>query len=186
MIDSSSESEIVSGLRDGDRQAWESLCQLFEDRLWHHISRLIGNDHAAVCDVFQETLMAVARSGRSISSDTKLWPWLAKIGHNQAALFWRTRYRDKRMEDDQATRKSPAITDNDPAAALMQQESNMLIRRLLLEMDGDYAAVLTAKYIEGLSIAEIVELFGGTTESIRSRLARARKDFRQRYERAVE
>ena len=62
----------------------------------------------------------------------------------------------------------------------------MLIRRLLLEMDGDYAAVLTAKYIEGLSIVEIVELFGGTTESIRSRLARARKDFRQRYERAVE
>ena len=186
MIDSSSESEIISGLRDGDRQAWESLCETFEDRLWRHISRLIGNDHAAVCDVFQETLMAVARSGRSISSDTKLWPWLAKIGHNQAALFWRVRYRNKRIESAQVIHESPPTTDNDPAAALMQQETNLLIRRLLIEMDAEYASVLTAKYIEGLSVAQIVELFGGTTESVRSRLARARKDFRNRYQRAVE
>lgn len=184
MIDSQSESEIVSGLRDGDRKAWDALCQTFEDRLWRHISRLVGKDHAAVCDVFQETLMAVARSGRSISSDTKLWPWLAKIGHNQAALFWRIRYRDKRFEQTQEAQ--PNGNNSDPAAALIQQETNMLIRRLLTEMDADYAVVLTAKYIEGMSVAQIVELFGGTTESVRSRLARARKEFRQRYERAVD
>jgi RNA polymerase sigma-70 factor (ECF subfamily) len=47
-------------------------------------------------------------------------------------------------------------------------------------MSPDHAVLLEAKYIDELSVADIVETFGGTTESVRSRLARARREFSER------
>ena len=123
-------------------------------------------------------MLAVARAGRNLSSDTQLWAWLATIGHHRAARYWRNRYQTQ----------SVLIVDNledegcSPEAALSRQETVGAVRVLLSEMTADHAAVLTAKYIDGLSVAEMTKILGGTLESVRSRLARARREFRQRYE----
>jgi RNA polymerase sigma-70 factor (ECF subfamily) len=53
-------------------------------------------------------------------------------------------------------------------------------------MASDYVTVLTAKYIDGQSIAQIVSEIGGTAEGVRSRLARARRDFKLRFVRLSE
>lgn len=181
MTDGPDDAAIVGGLRSGDRDAWDALCQRYGARLWRYVARLIGSDHNAVEDVFQEALLAVAKSGRSLRPETLLWPWLSRIGHNQAALFWRQRYRDG-VPDGPAV-EPLASADGDPVAALARRETVETVRLLLAEMNADHVALLTAKYFDGLSVAEIVNLFGGTTEGVRSSLARARRDFRVRCER---
>ncbi|MEO1994654.1 MAG: sigma factor-like helix-turn-helix DNA-binding protein, partial [Planctomycetaceae bacterium] len=62
-------------------------------------------------------------------------------------------------------------------------ETVAAIRHLLAQLSSEQVAILTAKYLDGLSVAEIVSAMGGTIESVRSRLARARREFRERYER---
>jgi len=181
VTDGINEADIVSGLRAGDRNAWDALCRQYGERLWRYVARLVGSDEDAVADVFQETLMAVATSGRTIRSETTLWPWLGRIGHNQAALFWRKRYRDRPAEHEPV--ESLATADGDPVAALTQMETVESVRMLLAEMNADHVALLTAKYLDGLTVPQILESFGGTTEGIRSSLARARRDFRERYDR---
>lgn len=171
--------EIVRGLREGSRDAWNALCQQYSSRVWQYVARLIGSDTDAVADVFQETMLAVARSGRSLDEDARLWAWLARIAHNQAALHWRQTYR-ARLEPVNLD-QLPTEADG-PADLLGQAELVESIRRLLAEMDSDQVTLLTAKYLDGLSVAEIVAMVGGTTESVRSRLARARRDFRSRFE----
>ena len=52
-------------------------------------------------------------------------------------------------------------------------------------MNAESAALLTGKYLDGLSIQQLVQTMGGTRESVRSRLARARRDFAARYEREI-
>ena len=41
--------------------------------------------------------------------------------------------------------------------------------------------MLVAKYMDELSVQKIVETFGGTVESVRSRIARARRLFKERF-----
>lgn len=73
--------------------------------------------------------------------------------------------------------------DGDPVASLTRMETVESVRALLSEMNADHVALLTAKYLDGLTVPQILDVFGGTTESVRSSLARARRDFRERYDR---
>ncbi len=183
MIVGLEDAEIVQGLRDGDRGAWNALCNQYSQRLWRYVARLVGRDEEAVAEIYQETMLAVAKSGRGLAEDSKLWPWLARIGHNQTALYWRKYYRNrgKRLEGHLVESKS----EERPDAMLARAESVDCVRRLLTEMPSDHVTVLTAKYLDGLTVPEIVEVMGVTHESVRSKLARARRDFRKRYEKLV-
>ncbi len=181
MTDWQDDSEIVRGLRAGDRCAWDALCAKYGDRVCRYVARLIGGDQEAVRDVFQETMLAVARSGRAIRPDTRLWAWLSAIGHNQAALHWRQVYRNRTgiVDDDPVDDQDTS----DPTKHLDQAETRDSIRAILAEMDAGHVMLLTAKYIDEMPIKEIALAVGGTDESVRSKLARARRDFRQRYQR---
>ena len=75
------------------------------------------------------------------------------------------------------------ITPSGLAGQLLRGELVDAVRSLLAEMDADHVALLTAKYLDEMSVAEMVDAMGGTSESVRSKLARARRDFRQRFER---
>lgn len=180
MSDILTESEIVRGLRQGDRRAWEALCNQYSPRIWRYVARLVGQNEEVVAEVFQETMLAVAKSGRNLAEKSKLWPWLAAIGHNQTALYWRKNARLRHV----GLTSDPTLDPN-PLEMLLRSETIHLVRTLLAEMNAEAVALLSAKYLDGLSISEIVQLMGGTQESIRSRLARARRDFRSRYERAT-
>jgi RNA polymerase sigma-70 factor (ECF subfamily) len=178
------DAEIVQGLRQGDRRAWEALCRQFSPRVWRYVARLIGRDEEAVADVFQETLLAVAKAGRTLAEETMLWPWLAAIGQNQAALHWRKISHARQVSLTREPRDPTG--DHGPLDNLMRAETVDLVRSLLAEMNSDAVALLLGKYLDGLSVLELVELMGGTQEAVRSRLARARRDFRSRYERATQ
>ena len=175
------EREIVLGLRSEDPSAWHALCDQFGDRIWTFIVRLVGNDESVVCDVFQETFLAASRSGRNLDAEhTKLWAWLSRIAHNQVANYWRQVYRNpQRLEPPDV----PADPILGPETVFSGKEMAELVRRVLAEMGSDYVTLLTAKYINDQSVAQIVNENGGTTESVRSRLARARRDFKLRFER---
>lgn len=176
MDDPWEESDIIRGLQSGDSDAWEALCNTYSDRLWRYVARLIGKDEAAVADVFQETLLAVAKSGRNLKDDSRLWSWLATIAHNQCALHWRKRTR----------RKAELLTDESVARQLadplLQQEDVESVRGLLGQLPAEYVTVLIAKYVDGFSASQIADQLGEGVEAVRSRLARARKEFRKRFE----
>ncbi len=175
-MDELTEAEIVRGLRQGEPRAWQALCDQYSRRVWAYVARLAGQDQSLVADTFQETLLAVARSGRNLTDSSRLWPWLAAIAHNQVALHWRKHQR-RRTE---SLASEPAASELSPEQCLQRREESDLVRTVLLEMSPDYAVLLEAKYIEEHSVAQIVETFGGTTDSVRSRLARARREFARR------
>lgn len=178
-----SELEIVRGLRVGDRQAWDALYEQYRHRVWRYIARLVGGDEDRIAEVFQETMLAAARSGRGISEQAVVWAWLSRISHNQAALYWRKRYRER--TSTLVADSLPAGLDSDPVEALSRTEQTLSIRRLLAEMDAEHVALLTAKYIDELTVPQIVAALGGTNGSVRGKLERARQDFRQRLARAA-
>lgn len=178
------EAKIVRGLRLGDPQAWDALWDRWQEDLWRYIARMIGSDSAAVADVFQETMFAVAKTASKLHDDSRLWPWMASIAHRRVAQHWRD-VSKRRCESDAGAIGAFVGIGDLPDANIERAEQASLVRSILAEMTSEYAELLVAKYIDGLSVSQIVDLCGDSVEAVRSRLARARRDFRERYDRVT-
>ena len=63
-----------------------------------------------------------------------------------------------------------------------QQELAELVRGVLFDLSADYATLLTAKYLDEQSLDDLAGRFGSSVEAIKSKLARARREFREKFE----
>ena len=182
------EQAVFRRLRDGDRDAWTALYDRYSGDVWRYVARLIGPDAAAVADVVQEVFLAAARGARRFDPDRGTpWAWLAGIAHHQSAAWWRQRGRAARLhvllESSQADLRR-LLDSAEPVDDLLQRRELVdLVRFVLAELPADYAVLLTAKYQDERSLEELANQQGGTTESVKSKLARARREFKTKFER---
>ena len=175
-----SEQESAADSRCND---WAALYDQHNAGVWRYIARIIGSDSDAVGDAVQETFLAAARAFHQFDPKRgTAWAWLTGIAHRQVALHWRRVGRDR--IDHAGPPAEMAAVETEASLRLEQIETAQIVRRVLAEMPPDAAAILQGKYCDDHSVAELVERLGGTTEGIRSKLARARRDFQRRYEQA--
>jgi RNA polymerase sigma-70 factor, ECF subfamily len=179
------EHAVACGLQAGDRKAWALLFEHHSERVWRYVARLVGGDRTGVADVVQETFLAAAQSARSYDATRgPLGAWLFGIAHRQAAQH---RRKSERYPVNHEPALAAAVTakDADPTAWMEQCELAETVRMVLTELPADYALLLMGKYAEGCSVDDLVTEHGGTTESVRSKLARARREFQAVYERTM-
>ncbi len=186
MLDEHTQNTVIRGLREGCRDAWATLYDAYSVDLWRYVARLLGPDESAVGDVVQEAFIDAARGARQFdASRGSLWSWLTGIAHHRVSAYWRQSVRQTRL---QRLAESGAIDvrnlfDGEAVGALAdEREIADFVRGVLAEISADHAALLTAKYLDGLSMATIAEHLGGTVEAIKSKLARARQEFRTKFE----
>ncbi len=177
-------------MRNGDRAAWAALYEAYNVAVWRYVARLVGADVAAVADVTQEVFIAAARSATRFDPDRgTLWAWLAGITHRQVSLHYRKAERANRwrkLADEGAPEIRQWLEQTDaPSHPWERRELSELIRGVLAELPADYAALLTAKYLDELSLEELHHQLGGSLEAVKSKLARARREFRATFEKLV-
>jgi RNA polymerase sigma-70 factor (ECF subfamily) len=189
LLDESEQLAVIRGIHTGDRDAWCRLYDAYSADIWRYVSRLLGAMHeGAVADVVQETFLAAARSAKAFDPERgTLWTWLCGIAHHGVAAHWRDVERSaraKQLAEQRAADFEHWFATSDSADVLMDRaESAEVVRMLLAGMSADYAALLTAKYLDDRTLSQLVEQFGGTVESVKSKLARARREFREAFER---
>jgi RNA polymerase sigma-70 factor (ECF subfamily) len=147
----------------------------------------------------QETFLAAARSARSFDpARGSVWSWLSGIARRQAALHFRRKQTRPVARGDgavgNALRGVPESGDNgqildwldghaaEPADLLAAAETAAAVRQVLAELPLDYETLLVGKYLDGLSLEELAEDDDSTASAISSKLARARRAFREAYE----
>ncbi len=179
-MDEQRTAEIVRGLHDGRPDAWQALHDAYAPRVWQGVARLLGQASADVADVVQETMLAAARSARSYDPvKGSLWVWLWGIARNQVLLHYRRRERQDRWKHCDILAEWSNRAEPPPLELLESAELQALVRAALIELDGPYETLLTAKYLEGDSVGQIASREKTTETAVRSKLARAREAFRQ-------
>lgn len=188
------EDKLVDGLRGGRESAWEEFFDVFAKRIWRSVARLLGSDSSAVADVVQETFLTAATSvDRFDPARGSLGPWLWGIARNQAGRHLRGRSREAGLERAVRwwlARSATAAEWLDagtcvPSEALEAEELAALVRRALAGLRVDQEEALTKRYLDGQSVKEIAAGCEDTEVAVRSRLARARRAFRQQFLRIV-
>lgn len=187
--------DVIRGLREGRPDAWRALYDAFAVRVWNGVARLLGPNSADVADVVQETMLAAARSARSYDAATgSLWVWLWGIARHRVALNFRKQQRHDRLKHagDWLAASGGRLArwldgiDPTPGDLLESAEVALIVRAALSELPSDYESLLTAKYLDGDSVEQIVGREGGTATAVRSKLARAREAFRQTFQRLTD
>jgi RNA polymerase sigma-70 factor (ECF subfamily) len=140
-----------------------------------------------VADVVQEVFLAAAGSARQFDPQRgSLWGWLAGIAHRQVAAYWRQASRRARLQallEARALEVQHLLDDGQSEHWLEQRvECADLVRAVLAELPPDYAALLSAKYLEERTLEELAARMGGSSDAIKSKLARARREFRAKLE----
>jgi RNA polymerase sigma-70 factor (ECF subfamily) len=175
---------LIRGLREGQPNAWTALYDRYSADVWRYVARLVGPDGAAVADVVQEAFLAAARSARQFDpARGGVWGWLAGIAHHQVKAHWRQASRAARVKALAESGALEVLRWLDSADdAWQRQELADLVRSVLAELPADYAALLAAKYMDDATLEELASQTGASVEATKSKLARARREFRAKFE----
>jgi RNA polymerase sigma-70 factor (ECF subfamily) len=168
---------LRSAVLAGDERAWttwyeESFAGLHAYVGWRCAGLLDLTD-----EIVQETwLTAVRRIRRFDPEQGTFGGWLRGIAANVLRNHFR---RDERRNGHLARLRQQRLEAADGAK---EQERAEQIARTLAELPQRYEAVLQAKYLDGLSVAQIAETWGESPKAIESLLTRARQAFREAYQ----
>jgi RNA polymerase sigma-70 factor (ECF subfamily) len=189
-MDDHEEHQLAEGLRQGKTDAWRMLYDAYARQVWQSVARLMGRNAADVADVVQETFLAAARAAPQYDpARGSLWMWLSGIARRHVALHFRKEQRHgraKRVEEWLAAGGGRVVRwlehrEAAPGDALAAAELSGLVRAALSELSEDYEMLLTAKYFAGASVDEIAASEQCSATAVRSKLARARRAFREAF-----
>lgn len=188
MLAPDQQNAVARGLREGGAAAWTALYDAYCADVWRYIARLLGSDAASVADVVQETFLAAARSaGRFDPERGTLVGWLFGIAHHQVSLHWRRTGRTNRLlkaaEAEAEVAQRRAETADPAGEASDRRELTDQVRSVLAEMQAVYARLLVAKYLDDRSLSDLAAENGDSVDAVKSKLARARREFRAKFER---
>ena len=160
------EAALVEAVRDGDREAFAGLYQLFAPLV--HGVLLARVPYGEVGDLTQDVFLVAFRKIGSLRDTARFGPWVAMIARNRAMDFHR-----QRRETDEITEES-ARTLGPPRA---EAEEALAAIRSLPEA---YRETLVLRLVEGMTGPEIAERTGLQADSVRVNLHRGMKLLRER------
>jgi RNA polymerase sigma-70 factor (ECF subfamily) len=185
----SDDEQLARGLAAGSSAAWHALYDAFAEAVWRCVARRVGPHAAEVADIVQETFLAAARSARTFDpARGSLWGWLSGIARRQTALHFRRKQtrpeagggeEELHVPGGWGAGNQPRL----PEEVLALAETAAAVRQVLSGLPVDYETLLVGKYQDGLSLDELAQAEDCTVDAVSSKLARARRAFREAYER---
>jgi RNA polymerase sigma-70 factor (ECF subfamily) len=175
------EPQLVKAAAAGDRDAFDLLVKRHFQPVFRLALRVLGNREDAE-DLQQEAFVQAYRNLHRFHGDSALGTWLYSI----TVRLCLTRKRSKMMRQQEAVELVPSLDpspNEDPETRLLALESAVRVQHTLLQLSPPDRLLVVLKYVEGLSHEEIARVFGCSAASSRSRLARAKRLFRESYER---
>jgi RNA polymerase sigma-70 factor, ECF subfamily len=179
------DARLVERFLRGDTHAFEVLFRKHQSYAYNVAYGLVGNSEDAA-DITQEAFLRVHRNMNRFRGDSTFTTWLYRVVVNLAIteLRRRTRSRTLLMEDiapAEAWRAEEEASDA-PLIHLEIDEERETVQRVLRHLPPDYRAVLVLRHFQQLAYEEICQVLGLTMSQVKTRLHRARRMFKERYQ----
>ena len=177
------DARLVERARAGDDHAFAALVARYERKLVRVLARLVRDEELAR-DLAQETFWKVYNRLDRFDTSRRFGPWLFRVGVNlgldqlrrheaPASPLW-----VDRPGGGGYTLIDPPDPDPRLRAELAQEVQFILERLPVL-----YRTILVLKDLEGFSSAEVAAIVDRREATVRWRLAKAREQFREHWER---
>jgi RNA polymerase sigma-70 factor (ECF subfamily) len=186
-----SDEALVAATRTGDRDAYKTLVERYQSRIFSMAFDIVKNREDAE-DVVQESFVKAFLSLDKFKGESSFFTWLYRIAFNMAVDVKRKSARrgGNHFEykeslgvspsgdsgvDTSETLGAPAQHVEGPHEALARKQAGQKIQAVLRELSEDHRAVITLREIDGLNYEEIAEALDIPRGTVMSRLFYARK-----------
>jgi len=177
--DSPDDTSLVRDARRGDAQAFRSLVERYQRRVYQLALGMVKDPDEAM-DITQETFVRVHRYLPSFKGDSSFFTWTYRIATNLCLDSARRRGRTERVEMDESDAEIEARMDPPSAAlagpqrAALNAELKAKIDDALASLSENHRAILLLREVEGLSYEELAHALGIRKGTVMSRLFHAR------------
>ncbi len=169
-----SDSELVSGYKNGNEKAFEVLLYRHKSRVFTAIY-LIVKDRYVAEDLLQETFIKAINTirGGRYNEEGKFLPWICRIAHNLAIDHFRKekRYPEIVLEDGSRLLNSMQFAEESFEDKQVLKDTASRLRGLIKELPVEQKQVLIMRHYMKMSFQEIAER---TEVSINTALGRMR------------
>jgi len=181
---------LMLALARGDESAFEELVARHQSRIVALIHRFVG-DEAEAEDLAQEVFLRVYRTRDRYQPKARFSTWIYRIAANVSLNALRSRGRRRNISvplsyeatETQEGQTSAHVEDTHadrPGARMEQEELRTQVREAIDQLpENQKVAVILNKY-ENLSYDEIGAIMGCSVMAVKSLLARARTNLRER------
>lgn len=181
---------LVERSKKGDRDAFEHLVQLYENKVYTIAYRLMGN-HADAADLAQESLIKIYQALPNFRGDASFSTWIYHITVNVCRDELRKRQRRPTVSlDDSPNNNNTTFevrcTAPTPEEVLDRTETQAMVQQCLNTLSDDYRIILVMREIQELSYEEIAESLGCSLGTVKSRLNRARQALKEKIAKQLE
>ena len=172
MVESGARDEdLVRRYLDGDIQAFATLVERHERRVFNLALRMTGREEDAR-DASQEAFLSALRKLKTFRGEAAFTTWLHRVTVNACYDLLRKRQRAPLLherDDDGPPRPEPAAPDHAGAVDL-----SLDVQRALLEVPPDFRAVLILCDAQDLPYEQAAAVLDIPIGTVRSRLHRGR------------
>lgn len=176
------DAELLLRAQRGDEDAFRELVERYEKRAFFIAFGVLNREEEA-WDVAQEAFLRVYRSLDRFDFARSFYTWFFRIVQNLAIDRLRKAAVQKIVPLDGLEERLSAPRDEELPAE--SEETRGLVRRVIEKLPASFRAVLVLRDLEGLSCKEIAPVVGASHATVRWRLHRARKLFKEHWERLV-
>ena len=186
-----SETELIERARRRDEAALREIMQANNRRLYRLARGILRSDSDAE-DVVQETYVRAFTHLDDFLGTSALSTWLSRIAINEALGRLRSRRPQVELGSvPEATLEAQIIkfplssAATDPERSMAQREIQRVVEHAVDELSDAFRMVFIARVMEGMSMEETAELLGIKSETVKTRLHRARTLLRENVEKKI-
>jgi len=180
---------LVKAFQKGDKRAFDELVIRHQDRIFNLCYRFLG-DYEETNDSAQEAFVKAYDSLSTFRLESTFSTWLYRIAVNTCKnKLGSSACKAKRKtvsldnpgnpSDDPLHMEIPNGAPS-PLARMEEKEKMALVQRALDALPTEFKMVVTLRDVEGLSYEDIAEITGLNLGTVKSRIARARTDLRNK------
>ena len=178
---------LVAACRTGDRQAFKSLMQRYQRKVYSVAYGFLRNQEDAL-DVVQESFIKVHRYLANFEGNSSFYTWLYRIVTNLCIDHIRKNKRHRELEFDDGLRHDgedggmsalPLSSLGDPAQVLQRREILDAVQDGLQYLSEKHRAVIIIRELQGLSYEEMAQAMKCSKGTIMSRLFHARRNMQK-------
>jgi RNA polymerase sigma-70 factor, ECF subfamily len=166
--------ELTRAIRRGDETAFSCFYEAHGLWLYEYLLALAKGDEAAAREVFQATVVKLAKRFEVFEKELRLRAWLRVVARNTFLDHCRVRQREGRFVpwDDRIQELAEAVPVEHRLAASL--------RRALDELPPEDSELVRGAYVDKRSIQELADERDETYKAVESRLARLRQKLKTR------
>lgn len=164
------EAELLTRVVSGDREAFDAVMRIHQDRVFSVCLRILGDRERAL-DATQDTFLTVFRKAGQFQGRSAVGTWIYRIAVNTCYdQLRRAQRRPAAPLPDHVEPSDPTAEEALESAALRPE-----IEVALAQLPGDFRNAVVLSDLEGMSLPDVAEILGVPIGTVKSRVFRGRR-----------